>query len=113
MRATFITLAIDDGADADIIEETRVTHTRKSRNAFDGYHRGLHWDRTCAEIAKLRITRGPRSSEIKHPIAATGGEVDPSLVTLLVTASTLATITTKNRGGGGSRIPLHLRSMTL
>jgi hypothetical protein len=86
MRATFITLAIDDGADADIIE-TRVTHTRKSRNAFDGYNRGLHWDRTCAEIAKLRITRGPRSSEIQHPIAASGGEVDPSLVTLLVTAA--------------------------
>jgi hypothetical protein len=86
MRATFITLAIEDGADPEILE-TRVTHTRKSRNAFDGYNRGLHWDRTCAEIAKLRITRGPRSSEIKHPIAATGGEVDPSLVTLLVTAS--------------------------
>jgi hypothetical protein len=30
-----------------------MTHTRKSRNAFDGYNRGLHWERTCAEIAKL------------------------------------------------------------
>jgi integrase len=69
MRATFITLAIEDGADADVIE-TRVTHTRKSRNAFDGYNRGLQWERTCAEISKLRITRGPRSSAIEQPIAA-------------------------------------------
>jgi hypothetical protein len=36
MRATFITLAIEDGADPEILE-TRVTHTRKSRSAFDGY----------------------------------------------------------------------------
>jgi hypothetical protein len=40
MRATFITLAIEDGADPEILE-TRVTHTRKSRSAFDGYNRGL------------------------------------------------------------------------
>jgi hypothetical protein len=40
MRATFIMLAIEDGADADVIE-TRITHTRKSRNAFAGYSRGL------------------------------------------------------------------------
>ena len=30
MRATFITLAIEDGADPDVIE-TRVTHSRKAR----------------------------------------------------------------------------------
>ena len=50
-----------------------MTHTRKSRNAFDGYNRGLHWERTCAEIAKLRIERGPRSSAIEQPIAAGAG----------------------------------------
>lgn len=72
MRATFITLAIEDGADPEILE-TRATHTRKSRNAFDGYNRGLHWERTCAEIAKLRIARGPRSSAIEQPIAARAG----------------------------------------
>ena len=54
MRATFITLALDDGADAHIIE-TRVTHTRKSRSAFDGYNRGTQWALTCAEVAKLKI----------------------------------------------------------
>jgi len=41
-------LAIDDGADAEVLE-SRVTHTRKSRSAFDGYNRGLQWERTCAE----------------------------------------------------------------
>jgi len=56
MRATFITLAIEDGADPDVIE-TRVTHGRKARNVFDGYNRGLHWERTCAEISKLRTAR--------------------------------------------------------
>jgi integrase len=65
MRATFITLAIEDGADPEILEN-RVTHTRKSRNAFDGYNRGAQWERTCGEVAKLRISRG--SSEV-HTVA--------------------------------------------
>jgi hypothetical protein len=40
-------------ADPDVIE-ARVTHTRKAHNVFDGYDRGLHWERTCAEISKLQ-----------------------------------------------------------
>jgi integrase len=72
MRATFITLAIEDGADPDVIE-THVTHTRKARNVFDGYNRGLHWERTCSEILKLRITRGPQTSAIEQPLPAGGG----------------------------------------
>jgi len=72
MRATFITLAIDDGADPDVLE-TRVTHTRKSRNAFDGYNRGLQCERTCAEVLKLRIARGGRSSAAEQLIAAGSG----------------------------------------
>lgn len=54
MRATFISLSVDDGADLDIIEK-RVTHTKKSRRAVDGYYRGQHWKRTCAEVMKLKI----------------------------------------------------------
>jgi hypothetical protein len=46
--------------------------TRKSRSAFDGYNRGLHWERTCAEIAKLRITRGARP-EVIAAVARGGG----------------------------------------
>jgi len=76
MRATFITLAIEDGADPDVIE-TRVTHSRKARNVFDGYNRGLHWERTCAEISKLRIMRGPQSTAIEQPLPA-GGESEPA-----------------------------------
>jgi hypothetical protein len=56
MRATFITLALEDGADADVLEH-RVTHTKKRRSAFDGYDRGVRWAKTCAEVAKLRISR--------------------------------------------------------
>jgi len=62
-----------------------VTHTRKSRSAFDGYNRGLHWERTCTELAKLRITRGARGSAAEQPIATSGDRVDPWLVTPLVT----------------------------
>ena len=74
MRATFITLAIEDGADPDVIE-TRVTHTRKRRTAFDGYNRGLQWERTCAEVAKLKIARRPRGQgEVIALPVATGAE---------------------------------------
>ena len=36
-----------------------MTHARKKRSAFEGYNRGLQWERTCAEVAKLKITRRP------------------------------------------------------
>ncbi len=53
-KSTFITLAIiDDGADEDVVRE-RVTNARARRNAFDGYDRGEHWDRTCTEVLKLQ-----------------------------------------------------------
>lgn len=69
-RATFITLALDDGADPHIIE-TRVTHTRKSRSAFDGYNRGRQWELVCGEVAKLRISRKSRGAvvEFATPLA--------------------------------------------
>lgn len=55
-KSTFITLALDDGADPEILEN-RVTHTKKRRSAFSGYDRGEHWAQTCTEVAKLRIAR--------------------------------------------------------
>jgi hypothetical protein len=58
MKATFITLALEDGADPHVIE-TRVTHTKKSRSAFDGYNRGRQWAITCAEVVKLKLARKP------------------------------------------------------
>jgi len=63
-----------------------VTHTRKSRNAFDGYNRGLQWERTCAEVSKLRIARGPRNSAIEQPIAAGSGSDSLQFATVLASA---------------------------
>jgi integrase len=53
-KSTFITLAIEDGADPTIIRD-RVTHTKARRDAFAGYDRGSHWEATCREVAKLRL----------------------------------------------------------
>ncbi|NVB81781.1 MAG: hypothetical protein HOV81_25525 [Kofleriaceae bacterium] len=55
-RATFITLALEDGANRDIIR-SRITHTPPKRDAFDGYDRGERWTETCREVSKLRIRR--------------------------------------------------------
>jgi integrase len=53
-KATFITLAIEDGADETILEQ-RVTHTKNRRSAFKAYDRGPHWIATCREVAKLSL----------------------------------------------------------
>jgi hypothetical protein len=53
-KSTFITLAMEDGADRDVIRD-RVTHTSSRRDAFSGYDRGPHWVEACQEVAKLRI----------------------------------------------------------
>ena len=81
MKATFITLVLDDGADPHVIE-SRVTHTKKSRSAFDGYNRGRQWEITCTEVAKLRLVRSDDAAAM--PVAV--GETS-QLVTDLVTAA--------------------------
>lgn len=53
-KSTFITLAIDDGVNRDILRD-RITHAKPRRDAFDGYDRGPHWKETCTELAKLSI----------------------------------------------------------
>jgi integrase len=58
-KSTFITLACKDGANPDVIE-ARVTHTKKTRSAFDGYRRDSQWPETCNEVAKLRVARRAR-----------------------------------------------------
>lgn len=55
-KATFISLVIEDGANADVIRN-RVTHTKAKRDAFSGYDRGPHWIEACNEVAKLRLSR--------------------------------------------------------
>jgi hypothetical protein len=97
-KATFITLAIEDGARPEIIRD-RVTHMKVRRSAFDGYERGPHWIETCGEVAKLQVTRRAQAVEVVE------------LATGHATAGAISDGTCG--GGGGSRIPLHLRSMTL
>lgn len=70
-KATFITLALDDGADPHVIE-TRVTHSKKSRGAFGGYNRGKQWEVTCTEVAKLQLTRLVGGAEPLATVRATG-----------------------------------------
>ena len=83
-KSTFITLVLDDGADKATIKE-RVTHAKPQEDAFDGYNRGLQWARTCAEVAKLKISRR-----------------DPACYAL-ATRGQVIEMTKENSGGGGSR----------
>jgi hypothetical protein len=75
-RATFVTLALDDGADPGTIE--RLTHPPKSRSAFNLYNRGQQWAIACREVAKLDIC--PRSGSAVDgkdpPFGAPLGAVD-------------------------------------
>jgi hypothetical protein len=65
LRSTFISMALDDGADDRLIE--RVTHTPgKGRRAFDRYDRADYWPQLCAEVAKLRITPRSRAHRPLH-----------------------------------------------
>jgi len=70
VRATFVTLALDDGADPYIIE-TRVTHTKRSSSTMERfYNRGVQWEITCRELAKLKIVRV--QDDLIAPTAADG-----------------------------------------
>lgn len=69
-RATFITHALDDGADPILLRE-RITHARP-RRPFDGYNRGLQWQLTCAEIQKLRLDRSPAAAQLSFDLGAAG-----------------------------------------
>jgi len=81
-KSTFITLAIEDGANPTVIRD-RVTHTRSRRDAFSGYDRGTHWIETCHEVAKLRIQL---------------------LATSMSPTTQVPAITPNNGSGGGLRI---------
>ena len=63
--------------------DRRWRRPRRARNPRDAHEEvaqrvrrlqsGLQWERTCAEVSKLRITRGGRSSSAEQPIAAGSG----------------------------------------
>lgn len=58
MRATFITLALDDGADPHMIE-TRVTHTKKSRTKSPEISGMEWWRRRESNASKRASTSRP------------------------------------------------------
>ena len=104
-KATMITIALDDGADEDIIR-TRVTHAKPVENAFDHYYRGTKWLRTCEELSKLRIVR--RERQVAIAAAGGGSEPDPELkmdplLTFSLQSSEDAETNHEIGGGGGSR----------
>ncbi len=78
LRSTFISMALEDGADDRLIE--RITHTPgKGRRAFDRYDRADYWPQLCAEVAKLRISprsgaRVLRLSTARSTVAASIGD---------------------------------------
>ncbi len=71
LRATFVTLAEDDGGDPNVIE--RLTHTPKGRSAYMGYSR-TQWATFCREVAKLQVSRSSRGDVITLPIAMAVGD---------------------------------------
>lgn len=102
MRATFVTLMLDDGADVDIIER-RITHTKKSRSAIDGYNRGKQWAITCAELVKLQIHRV--SDEDQQSIAAAStADHGPTVVQADFLAAMSATSGLRRRASNPLRV---------
>lgn len=89
LRATFITLALEDGADEHIIEN-RVTHTKKRRGAFDGYNRGQQWAKVCAEVAKLKLSRVIDGEDHVRRLEVAAGDAPQDLGAFLVQSEKLA-----------------------
>lgn len=82
-RHTFISLAIDDGARADVL--AKVTHTRPQSSAFDVY-REESWETLCAEVAKLKVHR--REALPLWQVASSGGGAAGGTATDTATGST-------------------------
>jgi hypothetical protein len=106
MKATFITLAIEDGANRDIIRD-RVTHSKPRRDAFDGYDRGSYWEETCREILKLKVGRREAVAIAASGGGGKNGVSDGSELSPLSAVSVQSRATSQdhneNSGGGGSR----------
>lgn len=67
LRATFITLAEEGGADPEILK--RITHTSPGRTAYAGYSRP-QWETLCREVAKLRIGSVETTPEFGAPLVS-------------------------------------------
>jgi integrase len=73
LRSTFVSIALEDGADDRLIE--RITHTPgKGRRAFDRYDRADYWPKLCAEVLKIRL---PAAEAFWSPF---GSDAEPSVI---------------------------------
>lgn len=89
LRATFISLAAEDGAVPDIIE--RGTHAPR-RTVRAGYQR-FTWPAICAEVAKLRVTLRTSAEVVELPIAAQGGGAADAVVAVsMLTSGSIAPV---------------------
>lgn len=71
LRASFITHALDDGADRAVLE--RLTHPSSAKaSAFDGYRR-IEWGEACRAVGALRV-EVPADAVVA---VASGGDTDP------------------------------------
>lgn len=98
-KATMITLAVDDGANRDVIKN-RVTHAKSVRDAFDHYYRGTQWIETCAELSKLKIARCPPTEVVGLPVTVEDG---PTACYDFATASLSRVVAQQFRAGEGIR----------
>ena len=75
LRSTFISVALEDGADDRLLE--RITHNPgKRRRAFDRYDRADYWPQLCAEVTKMRIS--PKSGGQVVALSTVHSTVDGS-----------------------------------
>jgi integrase len=89
LRSTFISLALEDGADRELIK--RITHTMGTgRDAFARYDRADYWPKLCAEVSKITLDRvtgfvtgGFMSSEHKGKSVEAPGVEDGSRLRLV------------------------------
>lgn len=80
LRSTFISIALEDGADPYLLE--MVTHTTKrGRSAFDVYAR-IGWPKLCEQVERLRLERPASATGQVVSIAGARTEVRSGTVTV-------------------------------
>lgn len=73
LRHAFVSIAIDDGADRDVI--SKITHKKPNRGAFDGYV-AESWTKLCAEVSKIKVQRAPDVLPLWSVASSGGGSAE-------------------------------------
>lgn len=97
LRRTMISLARADGARGDILE--LCTHNPRKRASTVDLYTTFPWESLCAEVAKLKVSRGPRGEVLALPLAVGGDCADSADTAPRVSATTVA--------GGGTQVEPH------